>query len=134
MTAATAATEPGSAMEFDRTFSPEPRSALAARRFVRSRLGEQGVSSEDSELVVSELMGNVVRHAQTPVTVRLGVGQTVRVEVHDGNAIIPAVAEAAEDAEAGRGLFIISNVAMNWGVDQTPDGKCVWVELTREAD
>lgn len=120
-------------MEFDQTFPPEPRAVSQARRFVRACLANRGVSSEDAEFVVSELMGNVVQHARTPVTVKLEVGRTLRLEVQDGNSIIPAIVDAAQDAESGRGLFIISNLAVNWGIDTTDDGKCVWVELTRES-
>lgn len=120
-------------MEYDQSFPPDPPSALAARRFVRDRLAGHGVATEDGELIVSELMGNVVRHARTPITVRLRVGRSLRLEVHDGSSILPAMAEAAEDAESGRGLFIISALAKDWGITRKPGGKFVWVELEREA-
>lgn len=120
-------------MKYTESFEPAPPSAVAARRFVRGSLAEHGVPPEDSELIVSELLANVVQHAHTPITVKLEVGQTVRIEVHDGNSIVPAIKDAAEDAESGRGLFIISTLASQWGIDTTANGKCVWVEITREA-
>lgn len=120
-------------VHYEQPFEPEAFSAVAARAFVNARLSAHGVISPDCELVVSELMANVVQHARTPVTVRLVVDTTLRVEVHDGNSIIPAMVEAAEDAESGRGLFIIEALSSAWGVSSTADGKCVWAEIAREA-
>lgn len=119
-------------MQYEQPFSPEASSAVRARAFVNACLADQGVISPDCELVVSELMANVVQHARTPVTVRLVVDTTLRVEVHDGNSIVPAMAEAAGDVESGRGLFIIEALSSAWGISPTTDGKCVWVELARE--
>lgn len=122
----------GDVVHYEQTYSPEPRSAVAARAFVNARLAQHEVIHPDCELVVTELMSNVVKHARTPITVRLDIGPTVRVEVHDSNSIIPAVSEAAADAEDGRGLFIVDALAQRWGVATKPDGKYVWVELARE--
>lgn len=120
-------------VHYEQPFQPEAFSAVSARAFVNARLAEQGVISPDCELVVSELMANVVQHARTPVTVRLVVDTILRVEVHDGSSIVPAMAEAAGDAESGRGLFIVEALSSAWGISPTPAGKCVWVEIAREA-
>ena len=121
-------------VEYDALLSPDPRSARAARQFVRDRLTHHGFLSETAELVVSELMANVVQHARTPVRVRLRLEPaSVRVELHDGSSIVPAMAEAAADAERGRGLFIVAAVSRRWNIDTTPTGKCVWIELDAEA-
>ena len=119
-------------MDYDQTFSPDPASAGAARRFVRDRVAAHGLATDDPELVVAELMSNVVQHAKTPITVRVQVGQRLRIEVHDGNSIIPAMKDAAEDAESGRGLYIIDAIATEWGIEATTSGKFVWVETARE--
>ncbi|GAA0691755.1 hypothetical protein GCM10010193_52860 [Kitasatospora atroaurantiaca] len=63
-------------------------------------------------LAVSELVSNAVTHA-APVTRRVRVavgldGVRVRLEVSDDHPFRPQVlVEAGEDAESGRGLFII---------------------------
>ena len=85
-------------------------------------------------LVVSELVGNAVRHGSAPVRMllrRTGLG--VRVEVHD-DAAAAAPAGSSElpdlDAESGRGLFLVDAVATDTGVQQIPDdGKVVWATL-----
>lgn len=92
-----------------------------------------GLLSDAAELVVSELMANVVQHAGTPVDVHLRIEPaTVRVELHDGSSIIPALAAAANDAERGRGLLIVDVVSRRWSVEATQSGKCVWIELDAE--
>lgn len=85
-------------------------------------------------LVVSELVGNAVRHGSAPVRMllrRTGVG--VRVEVHDEAAdAAPAGFSALPDldAESGRGLFLVDATATDTGVQQIPDdGKVVWATL-----
>ncbi len=120
-------------VRYEQTYAPEPLSAVAARAFVNARLAQHEVIHPDCELVVSELVSNVVKHADTTITVCLAIGATLRVEVHDGDSIVPAVSQATTDAEHGRGLFIVEALAQRWGVDTKPDGKCVWVELAREA-
>lgn len=52
--------------------------------------------------------------------------------MQDGNAIIPAVIEAAADAERGRGPFIVDALAQAWGVEAMPAGKRIWVEIPRD--
>lgn len=121
----------GLSMEFATSLAPAAHSAREARRFVMTALAGRGLDSESAELVVAELMANVVQHAETEVEVKLFIGATVRLEVHDGNALIPAMRDAAEDAESGRGLFIIDALSRSWGIEKTDTGKCIWVDLER---
>lgn len=116
---------PGAAASFD----ADPLGARSARRFVRQVLWDLGALAEVAELLVSELASNVVRHASTPFTVEVEVGDPVRVVVSDGVAADLRAAAAADDAEAGRGLLIIESLAHRWGVDRTATGKAVWFEL-----
>ena len=113
-----------------RNFLPEPASCRAVRRFVRGVLSEAGIEAEVPELLVSELATNVIRYGQTPFTVRVSVGTVVRVEVQDGNAVVPTVHAESGDAEAGRGLFLVDTLADRWGVDERPGGKVVWFEYS----
>ena len=120
-------------MQHETSFDPEPQSARAARRFVRCALAAHGLETEAAELIVSELMANVVRHARTRVQIRVQVDPSaVRLELRDGNAILPAVKDAAEDAESGRGLFIVDALARSWTVEGSHGGKCIRVELAPE--
>jgi anti-sigma regulatory factor (Ser/Thr protein kinase) len=90
---------------------------------------------EDSvRLLVSELVTNAVLHDPGPlVTVGLYVGvneQTVMVEVLDGNRDQPAVRRAGEQAEGGRGLFLVDALTSGrWGTTPTAKGKRVWGAL-----
>ena len=86
-------------------------------------------------LVVSELVGNAVRHGRPPVDMRLRkAGRGVRVDVHDEDATAPSVTHAAAEAESGRGLFLVDAVAAESGVEQVEgDGKVVWARVEPES-
>jgi signal transduction histidine kinase len=87
-------------------------------------------------LVVSELVGNAVRHGRPPVDLRLRkAGQGVRVAVHDDEAAPPTAVEATRDAESGRGLLLVDALASESGVEQIEgDGKVVWARVDPEPD
>jgi hypothetical protein len=87
-------------------------------------------------LVVSELVGNAVRHGKPPVDLRLRqAGRGVRVDVHDEDAATPSPADAASEAESGRGLLLVDAVAVESGVEQIEgDGKVVWARVEPEAE
>lgn len=114
-----------------RSFDPDPSSVRSARRFVRAELG--GVAEETvevAELLLSELVTNVVRHARTNFTVDLQVDRGVlRAVVEDGVAIDVAVVDLLEDADSGRGLRIVAALADEWGVTRLAHGKQVWFAL-----
>jgi PAS domain S-box-containing protein len=88
------------------------------------------------ELVVSELASNALLHGAAPVVLRVapaGEGGGARVEVHDGSRTLPVRPRRGSDGLTGRGLALIDAVASAWGVDATPEGKAVWVELTPDS-
>jgi anti-sigma regulatory factor (Ser/Thr protein kinase) len=104
---------------------------VTVRRFVRDGLRALGPNVvEDGVLLAGELAANVVEHARTGYEVRLVVaGVRARIEVADGSAVLPAVRDLAEGADRGRGLMLLERLACAWGVEQRPEGKCVWFEL-----
>ncbi|BEP14583.1 hypothetical protein acdb102_28940 [Acidothermaceae bacterium B102] len=113
----------------------EPRSAAHARSLVTvacSRWQAEQVCA-DTELVVTELVANAVRHAGTEITVRLaaiaGTPGGVRAEVSDSSTrpVRPRQASALE--ESGRGLLLVDILSSRWGADATTEGKTVWAEL-----
>jgi anti-sigma regulatory factor (Ser/Thr protein kinase) len=87
-------------------------------------------------LVVSELVGNAVRHGRPPVGMRLRkAGRGVRVDVHDDEPTRPASPRVEADAESGRGMMLVDAVAADSGVDQIEgDGKVVWARVDPEPE
>jgi anti-sigma regulatory factor (Ser/Thr protein kinase) len=126
-------------------FAAEPSSVPVVRRFVTGQLSDWGERDlrDDAELCVSELAANAATHTQsTSIEVAVeALERGVRISVEDDaqtgiDAVAPRRAFPAgppvllddEDIE-GRGLAIVSLLASDWGVEPTPHGKRVWVEL-----
>ena len=87
---------------------------------------------EDAELVVSELVANAVRHAGGSVDVVLEVTgdvQHLKASVYDGSALSPEIRRLGAEEEAGRGLRIVEELALDWGTEEQQEGKRVWVDL-----
>lgn len=104
-------------------------SVTVARHLLRDDLTEHGVNDqviEDALLIVSELMGNSVRHARPlqgdsrgRVRLHWTVSEDgeVRVDVTDGGGNgRPRVESQSLADTGGRGLAIVSAVADDWGV------------------
>ena len=112
----------------------ELRSAIEARRLVEDELGPAGAGEDTmlhTQLVVTELVTNAARHAQTPVdlTVSVAVGR-VRVEARDGSAATPTSPDV-DTPTRHRGVHLIEDLSERWGVEaQDAGGKVVWCELT----
>ena len=86
---------------------------------------------DDAALVLSELVGNAVRHAQGEVMqVRLRrTGDVLRIAVHDRSPRPPAPREVDFDDESGRGMHIIDALSARWGWEPRVDGKVVWADV-----
>lgn len=81
-------------------------------------------------LVLSELVGNVVRHAGTPMDVTLTWRRPyVHLAVTDGCTAAPAPRAPETRAEGGRGLLLVRELAQRWGSLTLGDGKVVWALL-----
>ena len=110
-----------------------PASVRVARRLVRSMcvFWRASDACDAAVLAVSELVGNAVRAAAgTEVKLRLAwTPRRLRVEVIDAAPGVPRLRHAADTDEGGRGLFLISQLAVRWGVEPRPTGKCVWAEI-----
>jgi hypothetical protein len=81
-----------------------------------------------TELLASELVGNVVRHAKGPIGFRLLRTGALVCEVSDASPTMPRIRRASETDEGGRGLQLVSVLAERWGSRFTPDGKTIWTE------
>jgi anti-sigma regulatory factor (Ser/Thr protein kinase) len=117
---------------------PGRASPTIARHALRDLGGELGAARlRVCELLVSELVTNVVIHAQEPsvpsaadMSVRL-YGDRVRVEVRDeGPGFSPCRRPVDEDATSGWGLRLVRELADDWGVELGAEN-CVWFELGR---
>lgn len=86
---------------------------------------------DDAALVLSELVGNAVRHAEGELMqVRLRrTGDVLRIAVHDRSPSRPAPREASFEDESGRGMHIIEALSHAWGWEPRADGKVVWADV-----
>ncbi|MCM2580331.1 SpoIIE family protein phosphatase [Streptomyces meridianus] len=107
-----------------------PESVGCARATAARQLAEWGLDrlSFTTELVVSELVTNAVRHASGPVQLRLIRDRTLLCEVSDTGHTSPHLRHAAQDDEGGRGLFIVAQLVHKWGTRYTTAGKTIWTE------
>ncbi|TDC23020.1 PAS domain-containing protein [Streptomyces sp. 8K308] len=82
-----------------------------------------------TELVVSELVTNAIRHAEPPIQLRLLRGETsLIIEVSDGSGTAPHLRRARTYDEGGRGLLLVAQLTQQWGTRQTASGKTIWAE------
>lgn len=121
----------------------DPTSAARARRLVRQLLADEPYGprlGDDAELLVSEVVANVVRHAGTEADVTVHAGEDrLRVEVEDRSPNLPAPPRPRTNGdpdlrETGRGLALVERIAHAWGVERSGDGKVVWFELVVPAN
>nr|WP_246511012.1 SpoIIE family protein phosphatase [Kitasatospora gansuensis] len=109
----------------------EPTSVGKARERACSWLRGRGLDElvDTTELLVSELVTNALRHGRGDIRLRLLRDRTVVCEVWDDGYAQPRQRRAQETDEGGRGLQLVSLLAERWGSRRTPNGKIVWFEL-----
>lgn len=110
-----------------------------ARRHLAKVLAAWGVPRgliAEAEMICSELMTNAVQATwklaeERPVALRLlANAERLVVEVWDCHPGAPARRVTADDAECGRGLAIVAQLATRWGSRRLgPRVKAVWAEL-----
>ncbi|WP_326580328.1 SpoIIE family protein phosphatase [Streptomyces sp. NBC_00481] len=108
----------------------DPALVAEARKTTARQLGVWGLDelAFTTELVVSELVTNAIRHAAGPIRLRLVLERTLICEVFDGGATAPHLRHPRTTDEGGRGLFLISQFTQRWGTRFLPDGKVIWAE------
>jgi anti-sigma regulatory factor (Ser/Thr protein kinase) len=117
-------------------FPPEPRSAAAARHWVRDHLSDMGRTDliPCAEAGVSELVTNGILHAQTSIGLQLSHHrERVIIEVYDGSPMsqqpaLDTAAPSAVESTIGRGLKIVRANAREWGVSTSQHGKAIWFQ------
>lgn len=119
-------------------FPPDPRSAKAARHFLRESLAGLGTDSaviETAALLTSELVTNAFLHARSDVTLSVELqGASLRVSVDDDSPQRPVRRQPDLDSLGGRGMTLVDSLATAWGVvPHAGNGKTVWFELSPSA-
>lgn len=125
-----------------RTWTLDAREESAARRFKRALLWHlRDIATDGSdfcgvELIVSELIGNVARHApgEAEITLVYNDGSAILHVSDTGNAFQPRDAMPDLYAEGGRGLFLVRSVARDMKVERTTSGNRVTVVLPVSLD
>jgi anti-sigma regulatory factor (Ser/Thr protein kinase) len=82
-------------------------------------------------LLTSELVTNAVRHAAETIWVALELepDSLLVVQASDDLPGEPVVKPPSADADGGRGMFLVDQLARRWGVHPTEAGKVVWFEV-----
>jgi anti-sigma regulatory factor (Ser/Thr protein kinase) len=114
-------------------------SAARVRRELRDWMVAQGLPSdlvEDARIVVSELVGNSVRHAHplpvNDIVVRWWLeGDALALSVSDGGGgrSSPHAVAASMSAVSGRGLSIVDALAERWWVEDRDGRTTVHVHM-----
>ncbi|MFD3374877.1 MULTISPECIES: ATP-binding protein [unclassified Streptomyces] len=119
------------------------RRLSSVRRDVRGQLERWGLGelADDAALVVSELLGNALRHGLPPISVSLTLqgserGQTVRIGVTDAGTAFNVEFVRSKWrhpsgwlSTRGRGLWLVDAVACAWSDLPGGFGHTVWAEL-----
>ncbi|GGK92794.1 hypothetical protein Sme01_55300 [Sphaerisporangium melleum] len=101
-----------------------------ARKLAMDQLVVWGLTEMEfvTELVVSELVTNAIRHGAAPIRLRLIRDRTLICEVSDGSSTAPHLRRARVFDEGGRGLLLVAQLTQGWGTRQTTSGKTIWCE------
>lgn len=118
------------------TIAGRTRNVTEARAFVAKTLGEAHPCADEAVLLCSELVTNAVLHSESGqpggsvTVVVLGLPGSVRVEVVDnGSALSTPVVKAEVYEPHGHGLFLVDQLAENWGYTRDEVGTTVWFRL-----
>ena len=110
-----------------------PSSAAEARRFALATLADWGLArlKDTITLLVTELVSNGVRHAQTALELTLSFdGSCLRIAVADGDPRPPVARTREAPTVGGWGLTLVDALATQWGTDvEETRGKTVWFEI-----
>ncbi|MFI6059800.1 SpoIIE family protein phosphatase [Streptomyces sp. NPDC051286] len=108
----------------------DPAQVAHARALTTRQLATWGLEplTFSTELMVSELLTNAIRHARGPIALRLIRATALICEVSDGSLNAPHLRRARTGDEGGRGLFLVAQLASRWGARYDRGGKIIWAE------
>ncbi|WP_343239179.1 SpoIIE family protein phosphatase [Streptomyces sp. SID8014] len=99
---------------------------LAERQLAAWELGEAAFTTE---LIISELVTNAIRHGKGPIRLRLIHDRgRLLTEVTDASSASPHLRHARDSDEGGRGLYIVMRLSFRWGVRHSRQDKTIWSE------
>lgn len=115
-------------------------SAGEVRRALEGWLTHHGYADgvvDDARLVVTELIGNAIRHASPLpngtllVRWRLEGGRLLLTVCDGGGATVPTRIKSGPDAVGGRGLAIVEALSASWWVERTLQACAVhvWIDV-----
>jgi len=99
-----------------------------ARRFVRAELDDSAVDVEVAVLLVSEVVTNAALHARSPLRVAAKFPGAC-IEVRDGSPVPPRLHSFPTMSGTGRGLRLLDQLAVAWGVQPDDMGKTIWFDV-----
>ncbi|WP_406109747.1 SpoIIE family protein phosphatase [Streptomyces sp. NBC_01003] len=122
------ALDPGHVATLD--LPSDPATVSGARTFASCTLTAWGLEelSFSTELIISELVTNAIRHGKSPVQMRLILQDTLTCEVFDSSSTAPHLRRARNSDEGGRGLLLVAQLAERWGTRHSREGKVIWAE------
>ncbi|MFC4035850.1 SpoIIE family protein phosphatase [Streptomyces polygonati] len=109
----------------------DPEAVGKAREYASRTLEAWGLDDVTftTEIVVSELVTNAIRHASGPIQLRLILESgTLICEVSDGSDTFPRLRRARVYDEGGRGLLMVAQLSRRWGTRSTSTGKVIWAD------
>ncbi|WP_043492381.1 MULTISPECIES: SpoIIE family protein phosphatase [Streptomyces] len=108
----------------------DPAVVASARSLAVRQLAEWGLDElmTTSELIVSELVTNAIRHGTGPIRLRLIRHDVLICEVADASNTSPRLRHPRTTDEGGRGLFLVAQLTRRWGTRYTEGGKLIWAE------
>ncbi|MEU7488102.1 SpoIIE family protein phosphatase [Streptomyces sp. NPDC042319] len=111
-------------------FPADPAVVATARDAASRQLSAWGLDdlAFTTELVVSELVTNALRHAGGPIGLRLIHEHVLVCEVTDSSNTQPRLRRALLTDEGGRGLFLVAQLTDRWGSRYGQSGKTIWAE------
>jgi anti-sigma regulatory factor (Ser/Thr protein kinase) len=112
-------------------FPPQAMSVTTARVEAAALLADLEIDhTYEAQVIIDELAANAVVHAKTEFELTIERWQNgLRIIVRDLSRLKPYIQYPDALAESGRGLFMLADVADDWGYHPTEDGKCVWANV-----
>ena len=119
------------------TIEGHPKQVAAARAFVARTLSASNLSvdSDAATLLTSEIVTNAIQHTKsgvdggTVMIVVIGIPRGVLVEIIDDGAAGVPIVKGDLYAADGHGLFLVQQLAAQWGYLRDPAGTTVWFYL-----
>jgi anti-sigma regulatory factor (Ser/Thr protein kinase) len=112
------------------TLPSDQTAVRSARHMAARQLTAWGLEDlqDPTQLIVSELVTNALRHSTGSVGLRLIHHHVLTCEVFDTDADSPRLRHAHTTDENGRGLFLVAQLSHRWGARPVKGGKVIWAE------